>query len=109
MKFKTTKKVIMANYGKVIKVGYCNLQYLLNYESPIAYTSGINGWNADIYDFGGVAICTGYNPFGNICPNWELLEKYEQEAEKICHDYSYEERRNSLRELQKKFIDEVCE
>lgn len=53
MKFRTTKKAIMANYGNVIKVDYCDLQNLLKYESPIAYTAGVYGWNADIYDFGG--------------------------------------------------------
>lgn len=29
MKFRTTKKAIMANYGNVIKVDYCDLQNLL--------------------------------------------------------------------------------
>lgn len=60
MKFKSTKRDIMANYGNIIKVDYCDLQNLLKYESPIAYTAGVYGWNADIYDFGGIAICTGY-------------------------------------------------
>lgn len=108
MKFRTTKKAIMANYGNVIKVDYCDLQNLLKYESPIAYTAGVYGWNADIYDFGGVAIATGYRPFGNICPNYELQEKYEKEARKISYNYSYEEGRKALKELQKKFIEEVC-
>lgn len=107
MKFKTTKKAIMANYGNIIKVDYCDLQNLLKYESPIAYTSGVYGWNADIYDFGGVAIVTGYRPFGNIRPNWEIMDKYEKEAENICYNYSYEKRRDALQELQKKFIEEV--
>lgn len=108
MKSKTTKKAVMANYVKIIKVGYCELQYLLNYESSIAYTSGVYGWNADIYDFGGVAICTGYNPFGNIRPNWQTTEKYNQEAEKIMLSNS-DDKRTQLDNLLEKFIDEVCE
>ena len=107
MKFKTTRKAVMANYVKIIKVGYCELQYLLNYESPIAYTSGVYGWSADIYDFGGVAICMGYNPFGNICPNWELLKKYEEEAKEIILSNS-DDKRTQLDNLLEKFIDEVC-
>lgn len=108
MKFKTTKKAIMANYGNIIKVGYCDLQNLLKYESPVAYTSGIYGWNADIYDFGGVAIVTGYRPFGNIRPNWEIMDKYEKEAKDIYKCYKYEDRIGALKDLQKKFIAEVC-
>lgn len=108
MKFKTTQKEIKANYGNIIKVDYCDLQKLLKYESPVAYTSGIYGWNADIYDMGGgVAIVTGYAPFGNIRPSYELREKYEKEAGKVCHNYSYEEARKALQELQKKFVEEV--
>lgn len=107
MKFKSTKRDIMANYPKMIKIGYCDLQFLLKYESPIAYTAGVYGWNADIYDFGGVAIVTGYRPFGNIYPDWEIVQKYEEEARKICYNYSSEEERIVLQELQKKFIEEV--
>lgn len=107
MKFKTTQKEIKADYGSVIKIGYCDLQYLLKYESPIAYTSGVYGWNADIYDFGGVAIVTGYRPFGNIRPNWEIINKYEREAENIYNFYRYEDRVGALKDLQKNFIAEV--
>lgn len=108
MKFKTTKKNIVANYDKVIKVGYCDLQNLLKYESPIAYTAGVYGWNADIYDFGDVAIVTGYRSFGNIHPDYEIVNRYEKEAENIYKVYSYEDRIDTLKDLQKKFIEEVC-
>lgn len=107
MKFKTTKKEVFASYKKVVKLGYCDLQYLLSYESPVAYTSGSYGWNADIYDFRNVAICTGYNPFGNICPDCEVVEKYEQEAQKIMYSNS-DDKQTQLDDLLEKFIDEVC-
>lgn len=109
MKFKTTKKEIMANYDNVIKIGYCDLQYLLMYESPKAYTAGIYGLNADIYDLGGgVAIATGDRPFGNIRPNREIIEKYEEDAKKIYDNYDYEKRRDILKVFQKNFVKEVC-
>lgn len=108
MKFKTTKRDIMANYDKVIKVGYCDLQNLLKYESPFSYTAGVYGWNADIYDFGGVAIVTGYRPFGNIHPDYEIVNRYEKEAENIYNNYRYDDRSGALKDLQKKFIAEVC-
>ena len=108
MKFKATQKEIKANFNKIICIPYCELQYLLNYENPIAYTVRREGWASDIYDMGGgVALVTGYAPFGNIHPSYELREKYEKEAKKIRYNYSYEEARKALEDLQKKFIEEV--
>ncbi len=111
MKFKTTQKEIRANYNKIICVPYCGLQNLLNYESPVAYTVRREGWAADIYDMGGgVAIVTGYAPFGNVRPSYELRERYETQAEKIRYDYSlsYEQQRESLKSLAGDFIKGVC-
>lgn len=108
MKFKTTQRKIKENFNNIIRVPYCGLQNLLNYEVPIAYTVRREGWGTDIYDIGGgIAIATGYRPFGNICPNWEIVEKYEEEAEKIRYNCRYEEGREALKNLLKKFIEEV--
>lgn len=83
MKFKTTQKAIRVNYNKIICVPYCELQNLLNYESPVAYTVRRDGWAADIYDMGGgVAIATGYAPFGNIRPIYEQVKAVEEQAKK---------------------------
>lgn len=109
MKFKTTQKEIRANYNKIICVPYCGLQNLLNYESPVAYTVRREGWAADIYDMGsGVAIVTGYAPFGNVRPSYELWERYEKQAEKIRYEYSYDRQRESLKSLARDFIKEAC-
>ena len=110
MKFKTTQKAIRVNYNTIICIPYCGLQNLLNYENPVAYTSRREGWAADIYDMGGgVAIVTGYAPFGNVRPSYELQERYERTAEKIRYDYSvsYEEQKNNMHQLQRAFIREV--
>lgn len=112
MKFKTTQKEIRENYNKIICVPYCGLQTLLNYESPVAYTVRREGWAADIYDMGGgVAIATGYAPFGNIRPGYDICRKYEKQAEKIRYNYtlSYDRQRDMLKSLAKKFVKEVCE
>ena len=112
MKFKTTQKAVKAGYTTVIAVPYCDLQYLLNYESPVAYTVRREGWGADIYDMGGgVAIATGYAPFGNVRPSHDLLDRYERTAERIRYDYSisYEAQQNEMHNLQQAFILEVKE
>lgn len=111
MKFKTTQKAVKAGYPTIICVSYCGLQYLLNYESPVAYTQRREGWAADIYDMGGgVAIVTGYAPFGNIRPSYEQVKAVEERAEKIRYDYSlsYEQQRESLKSLARDFIKGVC-
>ena len=110
MKFRTTQKVIKENFGTIICVPYCGLQNLLNYENPVAYTVRREWWAADIYDMGGgVAIVTGYEPFGNIRPSYELRKRYETQAEKIRYNYSlaWKEQKEQLRELARAFIEEV--
>ena len=86
MKFKTTSKAIRKNYPQnyILNIGYCDLQFLLKYESPRAYTSGIYGWNYDLYDIDGIAICTGYRgmPSGKSF-DYNLVRKYETKAQKI--------------------------
>lgn len=111
MKFKTTQKEIRANFNKIICVPYCELQTLLNYESPVAHTVRREGWAADIYDMGcGVAIVTGYAPFGNVRPDYDICRKYEKQAEKIRYNYdlSYDRQRDMMKSLAKKFVKEVC-
>ena len=109
MKFKTTKKEIYQNYRNVICVGYCKLNHLLSNYKPIAYYSGADGWKCDIYDINGVAIVTGYQPFGNIRPDSGTIKKYDDEARKICCD-SWESFQNMLDQtdqLLNQFIEEV--
>ena len=110
MKFRTTQKEIKANFNKIINVPHCRLQNLLYWESPVAYTARREGWAADIYDMGGgVAIVTGYAPFGNIRPAYEFCERYETQAASIRYNYrlSWEEQREQLNQLAKEFIKEA--
>ena len=110
MKFRVTQKEIKANFEKIISVPYCSLQILLCWESPVAYTTRRVGWAADIYDIGGgVAIVTGYAPFGNIRPSYELVMQYEKQAESIRYNYSlsWTEQREQLKQLTKEFIAEA--
>lgn len=116
MKYKTTKKATQSNYRNIIRIGAVELYYLLKFTEPNAYTSGVYGWNADVYDFGNVAIVTGYRPFGNIQPDYEIVEKYNQlgrETYEEKHDSAKdwneerEEKENQLNQLIQKFIEEV--
>jgi chorismate mutase len=110
MTFKTTKKQTMAIYRKTISISYCALQHLLARRNHIAHTEGVYGWNANIYDVGnGVAIVTGYRPFGNISPDYDLVREYDKRARELIYDYSlsYEEQKKALDDLINEFIKEV--
>nr|DAT45262.1 MAG TPA: Pyroglutamyl peptidase [Caudoviricetes sp.] len=108
MKFKTTKKVINEVYRNIICVGYADLHYLLNLLEPTAYTAGVYGWNADIYNINNVVIVTGYRPFGNIKPDYTIVDKYEELAKNIYIDTKdYTECKEKLNNLINEFIEEV--
>lgn len=109
MKFRTTRKAVKENFAKIISVGYCSLQRLLTFETPIAYTRGVYGWNADIYAFGNVAIVTGYRPFGDNV-NYDLCKEYEEKA-KSLRDLGrpYADRKAEAEALVKEFIAKAIE
>ena len=112
MKYKTTMKAVMAGYQFVISVGYCDLQNLLRFQNPIAYTCGTYGWNADIYDFGNVAICTGYRPFGNVSSSTiGLNHLYDAMAMRIIaftnKDDSYEAKKEKVNKILETYIKTV--
>ena len=113
IKLKTTKKAIKESGKKIIKVGYCDLQYLLNYKSAFAYSAGVDGWACDYYEFNNIIISTGYNPIGKNV-NYDLLKEYEKKAFDIMHaDYRVNNGnvKDLLDELIKEFLTkiEVCD
>jgi hypothetical protein len=105
MKYKTTKKAVLGGYAIVLKVGYCGLQFLLKGKSPVAYTCGADGWHSDIYEFGRVAICTGYQPFGVAVP-YEMQKKYDNAAMAVTCE-TWEQEQNEREKLIKEFLQEV--
>lgn len=113
MKVKVTKKEILESYCQVISVGYCDLWYLLKGKDPNFYTCGVYGWNADIYDLGnGIALVTGYRPFGNIKASFNrLTTKYNEKAREIWHngDIPYDKQKKKVEKLLDKFVRECME
>ena len=112
MKHVTTRKNIVAQYGinNILCIPYADLQTLLKFENATAYTSGTYGWNADIYEIDGVAICTGYRPFGRNV-NHDTVRKYERLARdtvaRFEFPFNWEDLRDELHALTLQFIDEV--
>lgn len=100
MKLPATKKIMKENFSKIISIGYCDAQYLLSEEVPVAYSRGLYGWACDYYDIDRVLISTGYRPLKNknINANYPLICEYEQIAKKA----ERRARPGILRELIKK-------
>lgn len=65
MKFKTTRKEMCNCSFCIISFPYCDIQNIERYLTPIAYTSGVYGWNCDIYEptSYNIQFTTGYRPF----------------------------------------------
>lgn len=103
MKYKTTRKAVVDGSPRLVCAGYCDLQYLLRNHSATAYTSGVYGWNFDVFEVYGLTICTGYRGMPGRRAN--NIREYEKRAEAIYHDRSrtYEEQAEAIEALLREF------
>lgn len=78
---RVTKKSVKENYKYQIEIPYGYAQHLLIGRNRSFYTTGVYGWNADVFHINNdVCIVTGYNPFGNNKPKTEIVKKYDDMA-----------------------------
>lgn len=105
MKIKTTRKNIVATSPRLVSVGYCDLQTLLRYHSPIAYTSGVYGWNFDVYQVNNLTICTGYRGMPGRRAN--NAEKYEQSARDAVKRLDWKEAEQEVERLLAEFCEQA--
>lgn len=106
MKYRTTKKAVKAGYETIYAIGYCNLQHLLYFNNPVAYTANQYGWTSDIYDIGnGIAISTGYAPIG-VHIEYDLIYSFDAQAADIIYDHSipYDEKPFIIKRLITRFL-----
>ena len=112
MKFKTTKKEMKNQYNKIVKIGYCNAQYLLQYVQPIAYNTRAEGWACDYYDINGVLISTGYAPIEskNTKSSYDIVTKYENQAREVVNsNIGYDKKVEKVNALLNDYIEEVTQ
>lgn len=103
MKYKTTAKALCDGACNLRCAGYGEIDYLLRAHGANAYTSGVYGWNFDVYYVYGLTICTGYR--GMPGKRLEGTADYEKKAVGIWCDYSksYDERREEVEQLLHEF------
>ena len=110
MKLRATKKEMREGYDKVLRIGYCNAQNLLNYEQPFAYSAGRYGWCCDYYDINGVLISTGYSPIESkgMRSDYKRIREYEARAERLRYEVEdFTVRRQKTRELLEEMLNEL--
>lgn len=74
MKVKVTKKSIKDNFRNVYVMDETKANTIFYGQSPAYYTSGVYGWNCDVYIIDSdTVVTTGYRPFGERLP--EAIEK----------------------------------
>ena len=103
MKYKTTAKALREGACNLRSAGYCDLCNLLRAHDANAYTSGVYGWNFDVYEVYGLTICTGYR--GMPGKRLEGIAEYEAKAADVWSDYnkSYDERCEEVEQLLHEF------
>ena len=80
----------MNAYRNVIKVGYCDMQDALKLREPNFYTTGVYGWNADVYVIDhDTVIVTGYRPFGNVELSRKVIDTMNACAESAMRHLEY--------------------
>lgn len=88
-KYKATRKEIKERYD-VYSIGNGNLQYLLNYKYPFAYSTRAEGWACDYYDVGkGIVLCDGYAPIGKKI-KFDTMSMFDQKAKEILDEFRYD-------------------
>lgn len=105
MKYKTTRKAVVNGSVNVKCAGYCDLQNLLRNHEAVAYTTGVYGWNFDVFEVYGLTICTGYRNMPGS--RLEHIREYEEKAAAI---WSWEDRRpfTEKQESVEKLLQEFC-
>lgn len=114
LKVKVTDKEIRDGYF-TIKVGYCDAQNILTYQSARYYNYGVYGWRYDVYELDfNLAICTGYSPIKSIPEKInrqavEIIEKYDKKAGALrSSDYkNYANYRRAIERLYNKMVAEL--
>lgn len=103
MKTKITQSAAKKSNTIVLAVSYCELQAILKYESPIAYNTGNDGWNFDLYELSGChSIVTGYRGMDRASTHklndYRELKMALKELEDYCagNDVSRQDRKDKL-------------
>lgn len=112
IKQRVTNKFVKEIYGtkNIVNIRYCYIDKWLHRLSPMFYTCGIYGWNYDVYNLGGFAICQGYRNIPGIRATDEQLNAIKARLEaldKKDHLLTYDEMNKLIYETLEKWAEHV--
>ncbi len=92
-------------------VSYCGAAYMLEGLPPTGYTAGVYGWNYDVYEFGGIVVCTGYRRIKGIwtTESQELVKQYNDRARRVVESRSadWNVKKSILADIRREFAAEA--
>lgn len=103
---KISAKQVKETFTSVLSVPYCAAQNMLRFQSPVYYTAGLYGKNADIFCEGDAVIAMGYRPFGKVA---RFVKKYEEKAGKFLYENRNADYKFQIEGLQKIVLDWIKE
>lgn len=110
-KTKLTKKSLNAEYRNILGTGYCNLQFLLKFQEPFAYSARAEGWACDYYEVDDVLISTGYSPMKSkrVKSSYELECEYDEIAKEIIGntEIEWKEKEEKVNKLLHNFVERI--
>ena len=110
MKYKTTKTAMKKAYGcKLVYVPDGTMQIFKWVIDPAAYSTRVEGWACDYYEFNGLCINEGYSPVGKQAMSYEECKSYRNAADELYDRYvkgeiTAEERKKILQNLLDDFV-----
>ena len=112
MKIKVTNKILKNNYFKLWRVGYCDLQYIMQGYEPRFYNAGVYGWNFDVFESpdGRAVISTGYRNMQGVRIPSAIIDKYNKKVTAINARYDfrdYDKKQKALEKMRVKFWQEL--
>lgn len=115
-KVKVTKKKMREKYPIILAIPYCSLQGILDSQNAVAYSTRVEGWACDYYEFetpefSKVLISEGYSPIGDHV-SYDLCKEYNEKAHKIRHDLytgSWDAYREAIEPLLQEFLHKALE
>lgn len=87
-KYRVTKKAMKEKWGRrLVFIPDGSMQYFKRAIEPVAYSTRVEGWACDYYEFPDFCISEGYDPAGKRIMNYEDFTPYREASDAIMRNY----------------------
>ena len=109
-KYQVTKSRMKKLYGcRLVYVPDGTMQIFKWVTEPTSYSTRVEGWACDYYEFGDLCISEGYDPVGKRAMSYEECQPYRKAADELYNRYikgdiTADERMSLLQNLLNDFV-----